>query len=167
MIPIQNLGCVLVFTYINWTTTAFWDFICCLYFVWYVCFFSSSFAFLVSFISSYVFPLCLLPLAHLLHWLTYSLPDCYYYLYIDSSSSTISWSKFFFHVKSETNKFLQVRKVWIFLYRFIYWARLKWQKVDSFFWIYRFSSKLSYHSYQHRICKIMFLTRTFVKTNSN
>ena len=60
-----------------------------------------------------------------------------------------------FHVKSENRL------------EFIYWTRHKWQKVDSFFWISYFSSKLSYHSYQQRVCKIKFLIRTFVKTYSN
>ena len=50
---------------------------------------------------------------------------------------------------------------------FIYWTRHKWQKVDSFFSFCHFSSKLSYHSYQQRVCKIMFPIRTFIKTNSN
>ena len=36
---------------------------------------------------------------------------------------------------------------------FIYWIRHKWQKVDSFFWISRFSSKFSC---QQRVCKILF-----------
>ena len=49
----------------------------------------------------------------------------------------------------------------------IYWTRHKWQKIDSFFWICYFSSKLSYHSYKQRVCKIMRLIRTFVKTNKN
>ena len=48
---------------------------------------------------------------------------------------------------------------------FIYWERHKWQKVDSFFWICHFSNEFSYYSYQQRVCKIVFLTRTFVKTN--
>ena len=46
-------------------------------------------------------------------------------------------------------------------------TRHKWQKVDSFFWICRFNSRLNYHSYQQKVCKIMFLITTFVKTNSN
>ena len=50
---------------------------------------------------------------------------------------------------------------------FIYWTRHKWQKVDSFFSFYHFSCKLSYHSYQQRVCEIMFPIKTFVKTNSN
>ena len=49
----------------------------------------------------------------------------------------------------------------------MYWTRHKRQKVNSFFWICCFSSKLSYHSYQQRVCKILFLIRTFIKTNSN
>ena len=39
---------------------------------------------------------------------------------------------------------------------FIYWTRHKWQKLDSFFSFCHFSSKLSYHSYHQRVCKIMF-----------
>ena len=39
---------------------------------------------------------------------------------------------------------------------YIYYTRHKWQKVDS----------MSYNSYQQRVCKIKFLMRTFVKTNS-
>ena len=50
---------------------------------------------------------------------------------------------FFFHVKSENRKFLHVKN--IMRLEFVYWTKHKWQKVDSFFWIRRFSSKLSYH----------------------
>ena len=50
---------------------------------------------------------------------------------------------------------------------FIYWTKHKWQKADSLFWFCHFSSKLSYHSCQQQICKIMRPIRTFVKTNSN
>ena len=49
----------------------------------------------------------------------------------------------------------------------IYWTRHKWQKVDSFFWICYFRSKLIYHSYQQRVCNIRLLIRTFAKTKSN
>ena len=49
----------------------------------------------------------------------------------------------------------------------IYWTRRKWQKVDSKFKICCFNSKLSYHSYQQQVCKFLFLTGTFVKTNRN
>ena len=71
---------------------------------------------------------------------------------------------FFSHVKSEHIKFLHVKNMKL---EFIYWTRVKWQKVDSSFSFCHFSSKLSYHSYQQRVCKIMFPIRTFVKTNSN
>ena len=50
---------------------------------------------------------------------------------------------------------------------FIYWTRRKWQKLDIFFWICHFSSKLIYHSYQQQVCKILFFIKTFVKRNSN
>ena len=40
-------------------------------------------------------------------------------------------------------------------------------KKDSFYWICCFSSKLSYHSYQQRVRKFLFLIRTSVKTNRN
>ena len=50
----------------------------------------------------------------------------------------------FFHVKLENIKFLNVKNG----LAFIYWTIHNWQKVDSFFWICRFSSKVSYHSYQ-------------------
>ena len=168
MVPIQNLECVLVFTYTNWTTTAFWNFICCLYFVWYLCFIFLVFCvprvfYLIICVSAMPSPTgSPTPLAHLLSTWLLLLPLHWFQLLHHFLEQN-----FFLHVKSETIKFLQVRNIWVFLYRFIYWARLKWQKVDSFFWIYRFSSKLSYHSYQHRVCKFMFLTRTFVKTNSN
>ena len=33
--------------------------------------------------------------------------------------------------------------------------------------IFCFSCKLRYHSYQRRVCKFLFLIRTFVKRNSN
>ena len=49
---------------------------------------------------------------------------------------------------------------------FIYWTRQKWQKVNSFFWLYCFNSQLSYHSYQW-VCKFLFLITTFVKMSSN
>ena len=53
---------------------------------------------------------------------------------------------------------------------FIYWTRHKWQKVDSFFWLCHFSSKLSYHSYHQGVCESKFLIRTYntyIKTYSN
>ena len=50
---------------------------------------------------------------------------------------------------------------------FIYWKRHKLQKVDTFFLIFRLTSKLSYRSYQKGVCKIMLLIRTFVKKDSN
>ena len=50
----------------------------------------------------------------------------------------------FFLVKLENIKYLHVNNMW----DFIYWTRHKWQKVDSLFWIWWFSSKWSYHSYQ-------------------
>ena len=53
-------------------------------------------------------------------------------------------TKFFFHVKSENIKILNVKN----RLKFISWTRNKWQILDSFFWICRFSSKLSYHSYE-------------------
>ena len=73
------------------------------------------------------------------------------------------------YIKSKNIKFLHVNNIWdLFIWDlFIYWTRHKWQKVDSFFWICYFSSKLSYHSYQQRVCKFLFLTETFVKTKSN
>ena len=49
----------------------------------------------------------------------------------------------------------------------IYWTRHKCQKVDSSFWICCFGSKLTYHSYQQRVCKFLFLIRTFIKSDSN
>ena len=67
---------------------------------------------------------------------------------------------FVFRRKIEKQNFYMWRT-----YEFIYWTRHKWQKVDSFFWICCFSCKLTYHSYQQRVCKIMLLIRTFVKTN--
>ena len=69
---------------------------------------------------------------------------------------------FLFHVKSENINFLHANYMW----EFIYWTRHKWQKVDSFSWICRFISKLSYHSYQKRVGKILFF-KNLVKTNSN
>ena len=71
---------------------------------------------------------------------------------------------FFSHIKSEQKIFACEEHMRL---EFIYWTRHKWQKVDSFFSFCHFSSKLSYHSYQQRVCKIMFPIRTFVKTNSN
>ena len=59
---------------------------------------------------------------------------------------------FLFHVKSENINFLHANYMW----EFIYWTRHKWQKVDSFSWICRFSSNLIYHSYQQRVCKSLF-----------
>ena len=53
------------------------------------------------------------------------------------------------------------------MWDFIYWTRHKWQKVDSFFWICCFSIKLSYNSYQQKVCKFSFLKRIFAKTNRN
>ena len=50
---------------------------------------------------------------------------------------------------------------------FIYWARHKWQKVDSFYWICHFSPKLSYHCHQPQLCKFLFLIRTLVKANNS
>ena len=50
--------------------------------------------------------------------------------------------------------------------QFINWIRHKWQKVNTFFWISCFSSTLNYHCYPKRVCKILFLIRTFVKMNS-
>ena len=52
------------------------------------------------------------------------------------STSTIFGSYFFFYVQIENKKFLLVNNIW----HFIYWIRHKWQKVDSSFLIYRFSS---------------------------
>ena len=70
--------------------------------------------------------------------------------------------KIFFHVKSENIKSLHVINIW-----FIYWTRHKWQKVDSFFWMCRFSSKLSYHSdYWQRLCKFLFLIWALLKANN-
>ena len=77
------------------------------------------------------------------------------------SNVIISWSKRFFPRKIGNHKIFTGEEY--MRLEFIYWARHKWQKVDSFFWICRFSSKLSYHSYQQRVCKSMFLTKTFVK----
>ena len=82
-----------------------------------------------------------------------------------SNPPPFSWSKIVFPLKIGNHKIFtgeEYKRL-----EFIYWARHKWPKVDSFFWICRFSSKLSYHSYQERVCKVMFLTRTFVKTFSN
>ena len=76
--------------------------------------------------------------------------------------STLSWSKIFFPGK--------VWKHTIFTYeehmRLYLLKRHKRQEV-SFFWIYRFSGKLRYHSYQQRVRKFSFLIRTFVKTICN
>ena len=66
-------------------------------------------------------------------------------------------------LKSENLKFLHVNNMW----DVIYWTRQKWQKVDRSLWIFRFSNKLSYHSYQQQVCKFLFLIRILVKTNSN
>ena len=66
---------------------------------------------------------------------------------------------FFSYIKSEHIKFLHVKNIRVYLY--------KWQKLDSLFLFCHFSSKLSYHSYHQRVCKIMFPIRTFVKTNNN
>ena len=77
----------------------------------------------------------------------------------------ISWSKIFFPRKIGTHKIFTCEEH--MRLEFIYWTGHKWQKVDSFFSFCHFSSKLSYHSYQQRVCKIMFPIRTFVKTNSN
>ena len=78
---------------------------------------------------------------------------------------TISWSKIFFPRKIRTRKIFTCEEH--IRLKFTYWTRHKWQKVDSFFSFCHFSSKLSYHSCQQRVCKIMFPIRTFVKTNSN
>ena len=45
----------------------------------------------------------------------------------------------------------------------IHWARHKWQKVDIFFYICRFSN----HSHHQIVCKFLFFMRNFVKTKSN
>ena len=63
----------------------------------------------------------------------------------------ISWKK------------LHVNNMW----DFNYWTRHECQKVDSFFWICCFSSKLSCHSHQQQVWQSLFLIRTLVKTNSN
>ena len=83
-----------------------------------------------------------------------------------TKSTIISWNqeqKYFFEIKSKKYIFLYVNNMWAF----IYWARHKWQKVDSSFWICRFSRKLSYHSSQQRVSNILFFRRTFVETDSN
>ena len=70
----------------------------------------------------------------------------------------------FFHVKSENIKSLHVINIWDW---FIYSTRHKWQKVDSFFWICRFSSKLGYQSHQEQLCNFLFLIRTLVKASND
>ena len=77
----------------------------------------------------------------------------------------ISWSKIFFPRKIGTHKIFTCEEH--MRLEFIYWTGHKWQKVDSFFSFCHFSSKLSYHSCQQRVCMIMFPIITFVKTNSN
>ena len=73
---------------------------------------------------------------------------------------TISLSKKkVFHIRLENIKFLHVNNIW----DFIHGTRHKRQKVDSFFWNYRFSSKLSYHSYQQQVCKCLLLKIIFIK----
>ena len=63
-----------------------------------------------------------------------------------ASPLTISRSKIiFFQVKSENIKIFTCEKH--MRLECIYWTSHKWQKVESFFWICYFSSKLSYHSY--------------------
>ena len=73
--------------------------------------------------------------------------------------------KNYFRVKPVNMKFLHVNNMWDFS------LFTEQDMIDKknivFFWIYGFSSKLSYHSYQERIYKFLFLIRIFVKTNSN
>ena len=61
-------------------------------------------------------------------------------------------AKIFFHIKWENMKFFHVNNMW----DFICWTRHQWQKVDSFFWNYCFSSKMSYHSYLQRVCQFLY-----------
>ena len=65
---------------------------------------------------------------------------------------------FFFHVK------LNVNNIWAFS---LFIEQEISDKKYTPFWICRFSSKLSYHSYQQQVCKFLFLIRTFAKTDSN
>ena len=55
---------------------------------------------------------------------------------------TISWSKIVFPRKIGNHKIFTGEEY--MRLESIYWTRHKWQKVGSFFWIWRFSSKLSY-----------------------
>ena len=72
--------------------------------------------------------------------------------------------KFFFHVKSENIKVLHLINIWDFG---LFIEQDMWQKVDSICWICRFSSKLSYHSHQQRLCKFLFLIWALVKANND
>ena len=73
--------------------------------------------------------------------------------------------KNYFRVKPVNIKFLHVNNMWDFS---LFTEQDMIDKKDIvFFWIYGFSSKLSYHIYQERIYKFLFLIRIFVKTNSN
>ena len=67
--------------------------------------------------------------------------------------SPLPGAKKFFHLISENITVLIVKNIWD-LSLFIE------QDISD-----KKYSKLSYHSYQQRVCKIMFLIRTFVKTN--
>ena len=71
----------------------------------------------------------------------------------------------FFHVKLEKIKILNVKN----RLEFIFWTRHKWQKVDSFseFVVSAVNWAITVTNNQQRVCKIMFLIRTFVKANIN
>ena len=79
-------------------------------------------------------------------------------------SQPFFWSKNFFSLVKSKNNFY----MWITCETLVCLLnKTKWQKVGSFSWICCFSSRLSYHSYLQRVCKLLFLIRTSVKTNSN
>ena len=62
-------------------------------------------------------------------------------------------------------KFLHMNNKWD-LSLFIKQDISEGQIVDCLFWICRFCSKLSYHIYQQRVWKFLFLIRTFLNMNS-
>ena len=73
-------------------------------------------------------------------------------------------AKFFSHVKSETIKLLQMKNIWVLSLFIEQDISDKKQVAFSGFDVLVVNWAISY---QQWVCKIMFLTRTFVKTNSN
>ena len=149
-------------------------FACCLLFFTFCSLLGTSYWLLVIFCLS-LFSLCLLLVAFFLLLFTFCFA-CYFFLCFllfacwwllsarCAAPLTFPREKKNFSRKIGKYKFFTceyVNNFWEFS------LFIKWQKVDSFFWICCFNSKLSYHSYQQRVCKFLFSIGTLVKTNSN